>query len=62
MNKKEQGRINPPLADGAPSMIEKIQIAREKILYIGFLIHFLQDTINYSVMRHTLNFVTKLSS
>lgn len=43
-------------------MIEKIQVEREKILYVHLLIHFLQDTINYSVMKHTLNFVTKLSS
>jgi len=29
-------------------MIEKIQVESEKILYINLLIHFQQDTINYS--------------
>jgi hypothetical protein len=29
------------------SMIEKIQVEREKVLCVNFLIHLLQDTINY---------------
>jgi len=43
-------------------MIEKIQVKREKILYINFLIHFLQDTINYLSDETTLKFVDKLGS
>ena len=27
------------------SMIEKIQVERQEVVYVSFLIHFLQDTI-----------------
>ena len=39
---------------GASSMIEKIKVESEKILYINFLIHFQQDTINYASDEATL--------
>jgi len=35
-------------------MIEKIQVEREKFLYVNFLIHFLQDTIYWSSDEATL--------